>query len=29
VTLISRIGNPLPVPTALINRSHIEMATLL
>jgi hypothetical protein len=29
VTLTSRVGNPLPVPTALINRAHIEMATLL
>jgi len=29
VTLTSRAGNPLPVPTALINRAHIEMATLL
>ena len=29
VTMTSRKGNPLPVPTALINRTHIEMATLL
>jgi hypothetical protein len=29
VTLSSRRGNPLAVPTALINRAHIEMATLL
>lgn len=29
VTLISRPGHPLPVPTALINRTHIGMATLL
>ena len=29
VMLASRNGNPLTVPTALINRAHIEMATLL
>jgi hypothetical protein len=29
VTMTSRRGKPLPVPTALINRAHIEMATLI